>query len=176
MTDIYSDDSSEALITLGTINGVYGVKGWVKVYSFTSPIENILKYKTWQLSKKNQNKTVRLESGKKHGKGIIAKLEGFDDRDEVAILLKSEIKIARNLMPALPEGEYYWSDLQGLQVTNMDNVDFGKVDHLFETGANDVMVVKGDQERLIPFIQDMYIKDIDLGQKTMKVDWPEDFE
>jgi len=176
MTDIYSGDSSEALITLGTINGVYGVKGWVKVYSFTSPIENILKYKTWQLSKKNQNKTVRLESGKKHGKGIIAKLEGFDDRDEVAILLKSEIKIARNLMPALPEGEYYWSDLQGLQVTNMDNVDFGKVDHLFETGANDVMVVKGDQERLIPFIQDMYIKDIDLGQKTMKVDWPEDFE
>lgn len=176
MTDVYSDDSSGEFITLGSINGVYGVKGWVKVYSFTSPIENILNYKTWQLCKKNQNKTVRLESGKKHGKGIIAKLEGYDDRDEVAVLLKSEIKVARNLLPELPEGEYYWSDLQGLHVTNMDNVDFGKVDHLFETGANDVMVVKGDQERLIPFIQGMYIKDIDLGQKTMKVDWPEDFE
>jgi len=176
MSEVHSDDSSEQFITLGTINGVYGVKGWVKVYSFTSPIENILNYKTWQLSKKNQNKAVRLEGGKKHGKGIIAKLEGYDDRDEVAALLKSEIRIARDLLPELPEGEYYWSDLQGLQVSNMANVDFGKVDHLFETGANDVMVVKGDQERLIPFVQGMYIKDIDLRQKTMKVDWPEDFE
>ena len=164
---------SKQTVTLGSINGVYGVKGWVKVYSFTSPIENILKYKTWQLfnskQKNNQNKTVKLEKGKRHGKGIIAKFEGFDDRNAVEILLKSEIIITRDLLPELPKGEYYWSDLQGLQVTNMENVDFGKVDHLFETGANDVMVVKketldgaGDstesQERLIPFIQVMYIK------------------
>ena len=173
-----TDNLSEQFITLGTINGVYGVKGWVKVYSFTSPIENILKYKTWQLvDQKKQNKTVKLEQGKRHGKGIVAKLEGYDDRNAVEILLKSEIRIARDLLPSLPKGEYYWSDLQGLQVTNMENVDFGKVDHLFETGANDVMVVKtGDQERLIPFVQGMYIKDINLTEKTMKVDWPEDFE
>jgi len=187
MTEIHSDDLSEPFITLGTINGVYGVKGWVKVYSFTSPIENILKYKTWQLvssrQNNNQNKTVKLEKGKRHGKGIIAKLEGYDDRDDVATLLKSEIKVARELLPKLPKDEYYWSDLAGLQVTNMENVDFGKVDHLFETGANDVVVVKkakqGDQEaqeRLIPFIQEMYIIDINLTEKTMKVDWPEDFE
>jgi 16S rRNA processing protein RimM len=163
-------------VTLGTINGVYGVKGWVKVYSYTSPIENILNYKTWQLCKNNQNKAVRLEGGKKHGKGIIAKLEGYDDRNAVEILLKSEIKVARDSLPELPEGEYYWGDLQGLQVTNMANINFGKVDHLFETGANDVMVVKGEKERLIPFVQDIYIKDINLHDKTMLVDWPEDFE
>jgi len=176
MTEIHSGDTSETLVTLGVINGVYGVKGWVKVYSFTSPIENILNFKTWQLCKKNQNKVVRLEGGKRHGKGIIAKLAGYDDRSEVEVLLKSEIRIARGLLPELPKGEYYWSDLKGLQVTNMANVNFGKVDHLFETGANDVMVVIGDKERLIPFVQDIYIKDINLQEKTMLVDWPEDFE
>ena len=179
--DDLSKNESEQFITLGSINGVYGVKGWVKVYSFTSPIENILKYKTWLLSSKdgknNQNKTVKLEQGKRHGKGIVAKLEGYDDRNAVEILLKSEIKIARDLLPKLPKGEYYWSDLQGLQVSNMDNVDFGMVDHLFETGANDVIVVKkGEHERLIPFVQDIYVKDINLVEKSMKVDWPEDFE
>lgn len=176
MTDVHSGDLSEPLITLGSINGVYGVKGWVKVYSFTSPIENILSYKTWQLSKNNQNKVVRLSSGKKHGKGIIAKLEGYDDRDDVAILLKSEIKVPRDLLPKLPQGEYYWSDLAGLKVINTANVDFGKVDHVLETGANDVLVVKGDRERLIPFVQERYIKHVDLTEGRILVDWPEDFE
>jgi len=176
MTEVHSDDSSDALITLGTINGVYGVQGWVKVYSFTSPIENILKYKSWQLSQKNQNKTVRVESGKKHGKGIIAKLEGYNDRDQAAALLKSEIRVSKSLLPELPSGEYYWTDLIGLRVTNLANIDFGIVDHLFETGANDVMVVKGESERLIPFVQGQYIKEIDLKLGTVLVDWPEDFE
>jgi len=176
MTDIHSDNLPETLIALGSINGVYGVKGWVKVYSFTSPIENILNYKTWQLSKNNQNKVVRVSDGKKHGKGIIAKLDGYDDRDDVAILLKSEIKIARDLLPVLPQGEYYWSDLAGLTVINTMDVDFGKVDYVMETGANDVLVVKGDRERLIPFVQEIYIKNVDLTEGRILVDWPEDFE
>lgn len=176
MTDTNLDCSSEELITLGSVSGYYGVKGWVKVYSFTSPIENILNYKTWQLSNKNQNKVVSLVSGKKHGKGIVAKLKGYDDRESVAALLKSEIKVARDLLPVLPDGEFYWGDLAGLRVVNLAGVEFGKVDHLFDTGANDVMVVQGDVERLVPFVQGMYIKKVDLGGGNILVDWPEDFE
>ncbi|HFE38458.1 MAG TPA: ribosome maturation factor RimM [Gammaproteobacteria bacterium] len=176
MIDNCSGNLPEALVTLGSISGVYGVKGWVKVYSYTSPIENILDFETWQLSKNNQNQSVTLECGKKHGKGIIAKLANFDDRDEVASLLRSEIKVSRELLPALSPDEYYWRDLQGMRVMNLANVDFGKVDHLFETGANDVLVVRGDRERLIPFVQKIYIKHVDLAQGQILVDWPEDFE
>lgn len=176
MANSHLSESSQEFITLGRINGVYGVKGWIKVYSFTAPIENILNYKTWQLSKNNQNKAVSLVGGKKHGKGIIAKLEGYDSREDIALLLTSEIRIARNLLPNLPEGEYYWRDLVGLKVVNVAGVEFGHVDHVFDTGANDVLVVKGKSERLIPFIQGQCIKKVDLNEGVILVDWPEDFE
>ena len=176
MTNSNPSESLEEFITLGRINGVYGVKGWIKVYSFTSPIENILNYKTWQLSKNNQNKAVSLVGGKKHGKGIIAKLDGYDSREDIAVLLTSEIKVSRDLLPKLPQGEFYWRDLVGLKVLNLANVDFGRVDHVFDTGANDVLVVKGDVERLIPFVQGQCIKKVDLNEGVILVDWPEDFE
>jgi len=169
-------EESSSLIALGAINGVYGVKGWVKVFSFTDPKENILNYKTWQLKKNNQWFTCKLEAGKSHGKGIIAKLEGFDDRDIVAKLMKSEIMISKDELPDLPKGEYYWRDLEGSEVVNLDETLLGRIDHMMETGANDVMVLKGDEKRLIPFVQGLYVKKVDLENKRVIVDWPEEFD
>ncbi len=150
------------------------MKGWVKVHSFTSDIESILKYKTWQLESDGKISEIKLEAGQKHGKGIIAKLAAVDDRDDAAKLIKANIVILREALPELSQGEYYWHDLQGLEVFNADGKRYGVVDHLFETGANDVMVVKGEKEILIPFVQGQYIQQIDLENKTIRVDWPEE--
>jgi 16S rRNA processing protein RimM len=174
MTEICSSNKSEKDITLGYISGLYGVKGMVKVYSFTGARENILKYKTWRLEKDGKTSFYKLEAGKKHGKGIVAKLETINDRDEAAKLIKANIVISRDELPKLPKGEYYWSDLIGLEVFNIEGKSYGTVDHLFETGANDVVVVKGEKEILIPFIQGDYIKQIDLEKGTILVDWPEE--
>jgi len=164
------------LITLGVINGVYGIKGWVKVYSNTDPIENILKYKTWRLKQKNQNVIVTLADGRKHGKGVVAKFEGYDDRNQAETLLKAEINILADELPPLLEGEYYWRELVGLNVINMDGMSYGTIDHMMPTVANDVIVAKnGDIERLIPFVQGVYVMKIDLKENLIQVDWPEDF-
>jgi len=174
MSEIYSDEKSDKNVTLGYISGVYGVKGMVKVYSYTGARENILKYKTWRLEKNGKTSVFKLEAGRKHGKGIVAKLESVNDRDEAAKLIKANVIISRKELPKLPEGEYYWSDLIGLEVFNTEGKSYGKVDHLFETGANDVVAVKGEKEILIPFIQGDYIKEINLEQGTILVDWPEE--
>ncbi|MDH5256487.1 MAG: ribosome maturation factor RimM [Gammaproteobacteria bacterium] len=166
----------EAEIALGVINGVYGIKGWVKVYSSTDPIENILKYKTWRLKQKNQEVVVTLADGRRHGKGIVAKFEGYDDRNRAETLIKAEINVLADELPELPEGEYYWRDLIGLDVINMEGKSYGRIDHMMPTVANDVMVVKDDDvERLIPFVQGVYVIKIDLDANIAQVDWPEDF-
>lgn len=175
MSEICSSDKSDKNITLGFISGVYGVKGWVKVYSFTGDQESILRYKTWSLERNGKISKFKLEAGKKHGKILVAKLESIDDRDEAAKLYKANIIVSRDTLPELPPGEYYWNDLEGLDVFNTDGKHYGVVDHLFETGANDVMVVTGEKEILIPFIQGDYIKEVDLEQGIIRVDWPEEF-
>lgn len=168
------EDDGHKNIVLGQVSGVFGVKGWIKVKSFTSDKKNILRYKTWQLEQNGRTISYRLEAGQEHGKGLIAKLESIDDREAAAKLFQANIIVAREALPKLPKGEYYWSDLQGLQVLNMDGKVYGIVDYLFETGANDVMVVKGEKEILIPFVQDEFIKEIDLEHKRIRVDWPEE--
>jgi len=168
--------ASTETVTLGVINGVYGIKGWVKVYSSTDPIENILKYKTWRLKQKHQEVVVTLTDGRKHGKGIVAKFDGYEDRNSAETLTKSEINVLAEELPALLEGEYYWRDLIGLDVINMDGKPYGKIDHMMPTVANDVMVVKSDDaERLIPFVQGVYVMKIDFEENLAQVDWPEDF-
>ncbi len=169
-------EASNNLIALGVINGAYGIKGWVKVYSSTDPIENILKYKTWRLKQKNQEVVVTLADGRKHGKGIVAKFEGYDDRNAAETLLKAEINVLAQELPDLPQDEYYWRDLVGLDVISVDGKSYGKIDHMLSTVANDVMVVKsGETERLIPFVQGVYVMKIDLDANLAQVDWPEDF-
>ena len=175
MSRSISRENPEKNIVLGRVSGVFGVQGWIKVHSYTSERANILKYKTWRLEKDGKISEYTLQSGKIHGKGMIAKLESIDDRDTAATLFQANIVISRNELPPLAEGEYYWEDLQGLTVFNVAGKKYGVIDHLFETGANDVIVVKGDKEILIPFVQGEYVKKIDLENNTMLVDWPEEF-
>lgn len=172
--------ASSDYIVVGKISGLYGVRGWVRVFSHTQPRENILTYKTWYLQDGSEWTPFELESGRLHSKGVVAKLVGYDDRDQAIKLQQKTIAIKREQLADLDDGEYYWHQLVGLKVSNLEAIEFGIVDSLLETGANDVMVVKEpgqgeEQERLIPFIQGEVIKEIDLESGTMLVDWDADF-
>ncbi|MES9940579.1 MAG: ribosome maturation factor RimM [Candidatus Thiodiazotropha sp. 6PLUC2] len=167
--------SDKDMIIMGRVSGLFGVRGWVKIYSFTSPKEGILGYKVWYLKRQGEWQEFKVAAGHPQGKGIVAQIEGYDDRDRSVELVESEIAIRRTQLPALPAGEYYWTDLVGLLVYTLDGVELGRVSHLFETGANDVLVVKGDRERLIPYTVGQAVQEIDLQAGRMTVDWDPDF-
>ncbi len=168
--------SGDELINVGEIAGVFGIKGWVKVYSHTDPRENILKYSPWILKKDNALKQVKLINGKRQGKSIVACLEGFTDRNIAESYVDWGILIKKSQLPKSGNGDYYWADLVGLRVETESGISLGKVDYLIETGANDVLVVNdGDEERLIPFLHQQVIKSIDLFDKLIIVDWDPDF-
>ncbi len=130
------------LINVGEISGVFGIKGWVKVYSLTDPRENILSYSPWILKKGSEIKEVKLINGNRQGKSVVACLEGISDRNIAESYSGWDILIKKSQLPDIEEGEYYWADLVGLQVETEQGVNLGKVDYLIETGANDVLVVK----------------------------------
>lgn len=165
----------EKLVELGRITGLFGVRGWVKVYSDTQPRDNILTYSPWYLRLNGQWVPAVPEDGHSHGKGIVAKIKDFDDRDRAMELLDAAIAVPRSQLPEPEEGEYYWIDLIGLAVVTTGGVDLGRVADLFETGANDVIVVAGERERLIPFLQGSVVTDIDLAAGRLTVDWDPDF-
>jgi len=160
-------------VELGQISGLFGVKGWVKVYSHTEPMQNILSYSPWYLWLEGNWQPIKMESGRVHGKGIVAHLENCPDRDAAQKLVGAKIAIKRDSMPKLAKDEFYWSDLIGLQVVNQTGEDIGRVDHLLETGANDVLVILSAEkkETLIPYIPGDVVQDIDLATGVMKVDW-----
>lgn len=163
------------IINVGKISGVFGVKGWVKVFSFTDPRENILTYSPWLLKKGDETKTVEVIDGQLQGKTIVAQLAGVNDRDQAAGLMGWDVFITQDQLPAAAKDEYYWSDLVGLKVETIDGVQLGVVDSLLETGANDVIVVQGERERAIPFLQGQTIIDIDLNAGRIVVDWDPEF-
>lgn len=146
------------------------------MFSFTQPRENILQYSPWLLQKNNQISEIKVIAGQRHGSAVVAELEGVADRDAAVALMGSEILIRRQQLPKPKAGEYYWADLVGLEVETESGVKLGKVDHLLETGANDVLVViDGETERLIPFLQKQTVLKIDLDSGGMIVDWDPDF-
>jgi len=116
-------------------------------------------------------RATKVLEGKRHGKSVIAHLEGVDDRDHAATLIGSDIAIPREELPAAEDGSYYWADLEGLQVVHRDGTDLGRVAYLMETGANDVLVTEGERERLIPFIAEKVILDVDFDKGVISVDW-----
>ncbi len=169
------------LIVLGKITSVFGIKGWVKVYSYTDPMENLLAYPKWQLRLQGESKFIRKLDGRRHGKGLVAKLEGVDTPEDARLLSGAEILLSKAELPKLPKGDYYWSQLIGLKVVNLQGQLFGKVSSLLETGANDVLVVKAcsgsldQQERLIPWLLPDVICQVDLETAQIEVDWDADF-
>lgn len=163
-------------LNAGEISGVFGVKGLVKVFSFTEPRENIVRYSPWLLQKNDQSWEVKVLSGQRHGNVVVAELENIGDRDAALALMGAKILIRKQQLPKPKPGEYYWADLIGLAVKTESGVMLGRVDHLLETGANDVLVVSdGEHERLIPFLQQQTVLQIDLDAGLMIVDWDPDF-
>lgn len=169
------------LSVLGKITSPYGIHGWVKVISYTDPMDNILGYGKWQLSKDGRDFEVSVKSGKRHGKGIVVKIDGCDDRDQAIRFGGALIKVDKQLLPLLGEGEFYWHQLEGLSVKAVSGESLGVVDHLLETGSNDVLVVKAtaesfdERERLIPYLPDQVVKSVDINAGVMIVDWDVDF-
>jgi 16S rRNA processing protein RimM len=167
--------SRQQLINVGRISGVFGVKGWVKVYSFTDIRENILSYSPWLLMKDGESRALAVIDGKLQGKSVVAQLDDINDRDQAAKLMGWEIFITPDQLSEPAKDEYYWSDLIGLNVETNLGVQLGVVESLLETGANDVVIVKGERERVIPFLQGQTIMAIDLDAGRMVVDWDPDF-
>ena len=161
-------------ICVGHIIGAQGVKGWVKVFSNTSPRENILNYSPWQIKTGDRIETAEV-SGRLQGKNVVVKLAGVEDREQAIELVGSRIFIMSEQLPNLDEGDYYWSDLIGLEVESLQAEPLGTIEMMMETGANDVMVLRGDRERLIPFVMDDVVKQIDLTNKRIVVDWKPDY-
>ncbi len=157
-------------IIVGRIGSAHGIKGWAKITSYTDPKANILSYRPWLLLIQGQWCAVKVLDGRPQGNGIIAHIEGYNTPEEIRQLVNIEIGIQRDQLPILPQGEYYWSDLIGLQVINTQNQHLGTIASLFETGANDVVVVKGEKEVLIPYIPQVVLA-VDLEQRLMRVDW-----
>lgn len=168
-------DDDARLIVLGRVSGIFGTGGGVRVYSYTDPRENILGYPHWHVRVDRQWQRRTLSDGRRQGKSVVAHLVGYDDRDQARALMGCEIAVPRAELPTPQQGEYYWADLQGLRVRNRDGVDFGIVSHLVETGANDVLVVQGDRERLIPMVVEQIVLRVDLDAGEMDVDWDPDF-
>jgi len=167
-------------ITLGKVVGVFGVKGWVKVFSETRPREQIFKYSPWTLEHSSSVVEIKVLDGRLQGKGLVASLEGVNDCDAARELIGADISVPERALPAAGIDEFYWSQLTGLRVENVQGVDLGRVTGLFETGANDVLVVKGaktenaDKEHLIPFTEFAVIE-VDLDNEKIVVDWDPEF-
>jgi len=167
-------------VVVAKIGAPYGVRGWVKVFSFTGQMDALLDYDPWYFKNAKADDDdwliAPVAEAKIHGKGFVAKFRGCDDRDAAALLNGHEIAIRRDQLPPTEEDEYYWNDLQGLEVLTTGGISLGKVDHLLETGANDVLVVRGERERLIPYVTGPVVKKVDLDAGILQVDWDPDFE
>lgn len=165
----------DELIIMGRVSGLFGVRGWLKIYSHTSPREGIIQYRDWYLKQGGGWRQYRVVAGHRQGRGVVAQLKGIDGRDLAATLIDCDIAVQRQQLPELEPGEYYWADLQGLRVVNLEGVELGVVSHLFETGANDVLVVVGERERLIPYTRGEAIREVDLERGLILVDWDPEF-
>jgi 16S rRNA processing protein RimM len=165
----------DELVVIGSLGAPHGVRGWIKVNSAMQPPEALLEFGSWLLADGEDAWTeVDVKSSRSAGRSLTVLLDGLDDRDSAASLTGLEIALPRSVLPTPEADEYYWQDLIGLQVVNLDGVEFGVVTTLMETGANDVLVVKGAYERLVPFVLKEIVKTVDLDSKVIRVDWHPD--
>lgn len=175
------------MVVMGRVVAPYGVFGWLKVVPDTETIDGLFDYDSWWLGKGDKWRELEVETAKIHNDVILVKLQGIDDRDAAFACKGQQIAVPRSWLPEPDENEYYWSDLIGVRVKNLQGVDFGVIHDVLETGANDVIAVRSDAlaleegqakakpiERLLPFIASVVLE-VDLQAKTMLVDWDPDF-
>ncbi|MCF6301118.1 MAG: ribosome maturation factor RimM [Proteobacteria bacterium] len=160
---------TNSLLTVGKVSGYFGVKGWVKVFSYADPVDNIISYPEWIVDGKCLSKI----KAQKHGKTVIAKFTQCNNREDAKLYIGKMIQVKSDQLKKLPEKEFYWHQLIGLTVIDQNDCELGKISDILPTGANDVLLVKGKSEMLIPYIVDQVVTDIDLENSCMKVNWHE---
>ncbi|MCW7553371.1 ribosome maturation factor RimM [Endozoicomonas gorgoniicola] len=185
MTKAAVEASSKGLVTLGKITAVYGIKGWVKVYSHTDPMTNILDYKHWILDHNGRQQTIEVDQGRRQAKGLVAHIAGCDDRDIARQYCGAEIKVHASELPEAADDEIYWHELEGLNVITRSDAGedllLGRVSHLMETGANDVLVIRpcrgsiDKSERLVPWLVDQVIEEVNPEAGFIRIDWDPEF-
>ena len=163
---------------MGRVTAPFGVKGWVKIYALTAQLANLLDYPVWWLGHDGDWREMRVATAKVHGNTLVAQLAGIEDREAAVVLKGLEVAVPRSQLPGAAENEFYWADLIGLSVVNMERHEFGRVVRVMPTGANDVLVVVGGNdnkgETLIPFIAGV-IRQVDLAAGVISVDWGKDY-
>jgi 16S rRNA processing protein RimM len=168
---------------MGRIGAPYGIKGWVKLISFTDPVENLLDYEYfWVVDGADGKplKKIEIDEARPQGEGLVGHIKGCDVREETRLYTGLDLLVAKEELPELDEG-FYWHELEGLRIVNLEGEDLGVLDHLLATGANDVMVVRGDEasidreERLLPYVEEQVVKEVDLDARVMRVDWGKDW-
>ncbi len=161
-------------IIVGRMGGAHGVRGWLKIMSYTRPKENIFTYSPWLIQIDDAWQEIKIEDSQQRGERLLVKIPGIEKPEDARVYMNCDIAIKREQLPALNEGEYYWHDLIGLEVINQDQISLGKISKITETGANDVLVVSNEENKkniLIPLVMDVYVKQVDLNAKTIHVDW-----
>jgi len=136
-------------------------------------MDAILEYQPWLLGE--DKKPAKLVDGRVQGKGVAVLLPGYETREQAATLIGTQIFVRRDQLPVPDKDEYYWSDLEGLEVKTTNGELLGRVEKLMETGANDVLVIRGNREHLVPFIQGQYVTRVDLENGMLEVDWDPEF-
>ncbi len=164
------------MVVMGRVAGAHGIQGWIKVQPYTAELDSLADYRTWWLGNEKQGwRELDVLSASAHGRGMVAQLMGCHDRSVAERYKGLLIAIPRNRMPPTEDGEYYWSDLIGLEVRNLSDERLGVVENLQDTGANQVLCVRGEKgEMLIPFIESA-IKQVDVAGRVIRVDWQADY-
>jgi len=168
-------------ITLGRLGKVHGIKGWLRLYSYTDPALNIIEYRRFFTTLGQQHAELVMDQVQEQGSKLIAHFKGYDDPESAQRLVGAELQIEAGELPELENEEFYWHQLIGLTVTNSEGQLLGNVDRLLETGANDVLVVKATatsidkHERLIPYLQGTVVKRVDLERGNIEVEWDADY-
>lgn len=172
-----SESQTAEKLIVGQINGIFGVQGWVKIFSHTDPRANILDYSPWWIRCKGEWKQIKVVDSKVQsgGKTLVALLENVNDREIAREYMGCEIAIDRTQL-VNPSDEMYWVDLIGCQVNTQEGVLLGEVTGMLETGVHDVMRVEGVHGDLIPFVMDEFILSVDIDKKQIVVNWTVDTE
>jgi len=166
---------TERYVILGRVSGLFGVHGWLRVYSYTRPLLNILQYAPWCLHVAGQWREHTPVAGRMQGKGLIARLAGVEGRDAARPMLGAAVAVRRSQLPPPASGEHYHADLLGLHVLNREGIDLGRVHRVMETATHDVLVVRGAHEHLIPMVAGVHVLAIDEAAGRIDVDWGEDY-
>lgn len=164
----------ERVVVLGKLGGPFGVQGWIKVTSYTDPIDNILDYEEWLIGGPGRWRSVKIEDGRVSAKGVLVKLAGVDAPEDARLQLGAQIGVKRSQLPAPEAGQYYWSDLEGLEARTKEGVLLGRVDHFRTTPGGSVVIVKGEREHWIPFVRERIVK-VDLDAGRIVLDWDPDW-